>query len=125
MRVVAKAHQDRSLHSFQEALDTHRAELIEDPVVHSHLSELYGTLMEQNLARLIEPFSRVEVAHVAQLIELPHDVVEARLSKVGACSCAMLAFSAACGGAWGVIVGMHSRVMRIPEFPMGLKQDLV
>jgi len=79
---VAKAYTSRSLEAFQAALTTYSEQLTGDPIVHRHLQELYGTLMEENLARLIEPFSRVEIDHVASLIRLPLPIVEAKLSQM-------------------------------------------
>jgi len=64
----------------QVALGAHKEELVEDPIVHVHLTKLYDTLLEQNLCRLIEPFSRVEIQHIADLINLPVKDVEAKLS---------------------------------------------
>jgi 26S proteasome regulatory subunit N6 len=54
------------------------AELSNDPIISSHLSSLYETLLEQNLARIIEPFSRVEILHLAELIQLPAATVETK-----------------------------------------------
>ena len=87
MVAEAKAYKDRSLQGFQDALALHKQQLVEDPIVHAHLSELYDTLLEGNLARLIEPFSCVEISHLAHLIKLPQDLVLGKLSQVArACS---------------------------------------
>ncbi|TVU49228.1 hypothetical protein EJB05_00526, partial [Eragrostis curvula] len=45
------------------------AQLEEDSIVHRNLSSLYATLLEQNLCRLMESYSRVEIAHIAEMIE--------------------------------------------------------
>ena len=60
----------------------HAEQLVEDPVVHSHLSALYDTLLEQNLIRLIEPFSCVQIKHLASLIKLPLETVLSKLAQV-------------------------------------------
>ncbi|KAI8011001.1 hypothetical protein LOK49_LG06G01856 [Camellia lanceoleosa] len=67
---------------FETALRDFKAQLEEDPIVHCHLSSLYDTLLEQNLCRLIEPFLRVEIARIAELIELPVEHVEKKLSQM-------------------------------------------
>ncbi|KAG9444125.1 hypothetical protein H6P81_015465 [Aristolochia fimbriata] len=82
MKAVADAHSKRSLKLFESALRNYKAQLEEDPIVHRHLSALYDTLLDQNLCRLIEPFSRVEISHIASLIDLSVDHVEKKLSQM-------------------------------------------
>jgi 26S proteasome regulatory subunit N6 len=82
MRAVANAHKDRSLQDFEAAKNKFKIELTHDPIIHTHLSELYDTLLEQNLCRIIEPFSVVEIDHIAKLIQLPKLVVETKLSQM-------------------------------------------
>ncbi|PIN13272.1 26S proteasome regulatory complex, subunit RPN6/PSMD11 [Handroanthus impetiginosus] len=82
MKAIADAYSKRSLSLFETALKNFKTQLDEDPIVHRHLSSLYDTLLEQNLCRLIEPFSRVEISHIADLIELPVHHVEKKLSQM-------------------------------------------
>merc|ERR1719150_1239619 len=82
MAAVAGAHEERSLKKFEEVLERHKAQLAEDPIIQGHLSDLNETLLEQNILRILEPFSRVEIVHVAELIELPLQRTQAKLSEM-------------------------------------------
>ncbi|EIN06974.1 PCI-domain-containing protein, partial [Punctularia strigosozonata HHB-11173 SS5] len=82
MRAIARAHQNRDLADFEKALRDYRDELSSDPTIRSHLAALYDTLLEQNLLRIVEPYSVVEVEYVAQQVGQGRQEVEAKLSQM-------------------------------------------
>ena len=82
MKAVAEAYISRSLKDLERVLRDYREFLDNDPIVANHLGKLKDDLMEQNLFRLIEPYSRVEIARIAELIELPTLTVESKLSQM-------------------------------------------
>lgn len=82
MEAVVDAFAERSLAAFQAALEAHKEEIVDDIFIGKHLQRLYQQMLEGNLARLVEPFSRVELGHVAGLIGLPPLEVEEKLSQM-------------------------------------------
>jgi len=82
MRQVAKAYKERSLQEFDSVLQKFPNELLGDALVSKHLSDLQATLLESNLLRIIEPYSRVEISRVAELINLPLARVETKLAQM-------------------------------------------
>uniref|UniRef100_G3NI22 Proteasome 26S subunit, non-ATPase 11b n=1 Tax=Gasterosteus aculeatus aculeatus TaxID=481459 RepID=G3NI22_GASAC len=82
MKSVAQACKNRSLADFEKALTEYRAELRDDPIISTHLAKLYDNLLEQNLIRVIEPFSRVQMEHISGLIKLSKGDVERKLSQM-------------------------------------------
>lgn len=80
MRSIAAAHSQSSLKAFQASMHKYAPEISADSFLHHHLESLYGSLLEQNLLKLIEPYSQVQVSHLAKLIELPADQIERKLS---------------------------------------------
>lgn len=96
MRAIARAHQNRNLSDFEKALRDYKdgtlfilplfiivhlsgiVELSSDPTIRSHLAALYDTLLEQNLLRIVEPYSVVEIEYVAQQVKQGRQAVEAK-----------------------------------------------
>lgn len=78
LRAVAEAHKKRSLQAFQDVLVQFEPQLGRDPIIKKHIDGLYENLLEQNLIRIIEPFSTVQITHVAKLIDLPVPKIESK-----------------------------------------------
>merc|ERR1711970_1004221 len=82
MKEIALASSKRSLAKFNTALSTYKEELEGDMIVQAHLKTLYDTHLEQNLCRIIEPYSKVQVSYISETIDLPQDFVEKKLSQM-------------------------------------------
>lgn len=82
MKAVARAHTNRSLEEYETALSDYRYELGSDRFISNHLRRLYDAMLEQNLIKVIEPFSRVEIDHVAKMVGLDTQQVERKLSQM-------------------------------------------
>ena len=59
-----------------------RPELSSDTTIRTHLSALYDTLLEQNLLRIVEPYSVVEIEYIAQQVGQGRQAVELKLSQM-------------------------------------------
>ncbi|TDL15148.1 PCI-domain-containing protein [Rickenella mellea] len=82
MRAIARAHQGRNLAEFEKALRDYKDELSLDETIRSHLAALYDTLLEQNLLRIVEPYSVVDVEYVAVQVGQGRQAVELKLSQM-------------------------------------------
>lgn len=82
MKAVARAHSNRSLEEYEQTLSDYRFELGSDVFIRNHLRRLYDAMLEQNLIKVIEPFSRVEIDHIAKMVGLDTQQVERKLSQM-------------------------------------------
>ena len=67
---------------FEHCKNSYAKELLEDPVIRRHFNFLYNNLLEDNLRKIIEPYSEVQIDHVARLIGLHFDKVLSKLSEM-------------------------------------------
>lgn len=82
MKSVAQSYSNRSLKELENSLKSYNKELTLDPIIRSHLSDLYDSLFQKNLLKLIEPYSCIEINHICSMIGLPKDVIESKLSNM-------------------------------------------
>lgn len=72
---VSKAALAKSLDLFKSVITEHEAVLKGDHLISHHIDKLYEGMFESNLLKILSPYSAVEVAHVAGLINLPDYIV--------------------------------------------------
>ena len=82
MSAIAAAASTRSLKEYEAVIAKYPEELNEDLLIKHHLGTLREQLLESNLIRIIEPYSCVEIDHVATLMEMPQGVIEKKLSQM-------------------------------------------
>ena len=51
-------------------------EIKADEYICSHYSKMWDNLVEQNLYKVVEPYSRVQISHVADVIGLSQQEVQ-------------------------------------------------
>ena len=79
---IAKAQKTRSIEMFENVVRKYEDEIASDPVILFHIKDLNERLVEQNLLRIVEPYSRVEIEHVAKLLKLSPQRVQSKLSDM-------------------------------------------
>lgn len=82
IREMAGANEKKSLKDFQRILETNEELVKRDPIIESHIKNLYENLLQQNLMKIVVPYSRVEIDYVAKLVNLSPTVVQAKLSEM-------------------------------------------
>jgi 26S proteasome regulatory subunit N6 len=82
MKEVATANKEKNLLKFEKCKDIYAHEILGDLVVKRHFDFLYNTLLEDNLRKIIEPYSEVQIDHIANVIGLRMDKVLMKLSEM-------------------------------------------
>ncbi|KAH0789026.1 26S proteasome non-ATPase regulatory subunit 11 [Histomonas meleagridis] len=82
MLEIGKASEAKSLKQLTEIMERRHNDLENDPVVASNIHNLIDSLEEQNLLRIVKPYSAVELSRIAEMINLPVEEVEAKLVQM-------------------------------------------
>lgn len=82
IKAVADSHFGASIVALSQVFTDFKAEINEDEVVRSHTKLLYDQLLEKNLFKIIESYTRVDIDYIARKLSLSQDVIEKKLSEM-------------------------------------------
>lgn len=82
MKRIAAAHKKKSLIDFQQVLNENKAQIEEDKIIAGHVSNLYENLKEQNLMKIVEPYSRIEISYISEIVGLDVATLQKKLSEM-------------------------------------------
>jgi len=82
MKAVAQANKNQSLADFSKCAQRFEKEMYSDLLIRRHFEDLMNNLIEDNLNKIILPYSEVQIDFVADKIGLPLDQVLHKLSEM-------------------------------------------
>jgi 26S proteasome regulatory subunit N6 len=82
MKEVAQASKNQNLLQFSKCATAYEKELMDDFVISRHFNYLYNNLLEDNLKKIILPYSEVQIDFVAKQIDLPVQRILRKLSEM-------------------------------------------
>lgn len=65
-----QAFQNKDIKAFEGLLQAHRAEIMEDAFVRSHIEELVRTMRCEVLLQLVRPYTRIDIAQAARKLAI-------------------------------------------------------
>lgn len=82
IKAVAEAHFGSSVVALSQVFQQFKKEIDGDEVVKSHTKLLYENLLEKNLFKIIDSYTRVDIAYIARKLSLDQGVIERKLSEM-------------------------------------------
>lgn len=82
IKAVAEAHFGASVVSLSRVFSEFKKQIEGDEVVNDHTKLLYENLLEKNLFKIIDSYTRVDIAYIAKKLSLDQTVIEKKLSEM-------------------------------------------
>ncbi|RNC50288.1 proteasome regulatory non-ATPase subunit 6, partial [Trypanosoma cruzi] len=79
----AEAYNNQDTHFFNRIMHENKdSPFLADEVLQRRLTEMYTSLLERHLLKLLEPYSRVQISYLASLLKLDVETVESQVSQL-------------------------------------------
>lgn len=82
LRYIASAYKKKDTHAFNKVVTEYHDVLYQDDIMKRQLTEMYDSLLERHLLKIIEPYQRVQISYLAELLKLDPELVESRVSQM-------------------------------------------
>ena len=82
MKATSNAHFKSSIVDLIRVFKDFPKEIEGDEVVKNHIKILYDRLLEKNLFKIIESYTRVDLSYICSKLSLSQDVIERKLSEM-------------------------------------------
>ena len=67
---IAKAFEKRNVDEYNKTIKKYTNELLNDEFIKENLDMLYNELLQENICRILEPYSSIELSHISKLINI-------------------------------------------------------